>query len=53
MTTFKSAIAICGLSQSEAAKHLGVSIDSIKNWTRGKSAPSMEIWEKWPIFMRG
>lgn len=45
MTTFKAAIAICGLSQSEAAEYLGVSIQSVKNWGSGKSAPPIGVWE--------
>jgi len=45
MTTFKSAITICGLSQKEAANYLDVSISSVKDWSRGKSAPPIGIWE--------
>ncbi len=45
MTTFKSAMSICGLSQSEAAEFLGVSIQSVKDWSRGKSAPPVGVWE--------
>lgn len=44
MTTFKSALAICGLSQAEAAAFLNVSLGSVKNWCRGKSAPSRDAW---------
>lgn len=45
MTTFKAAIAICGLSQGEAATFLGVSIGSVKDWGRGKGAPPPGVWE--------
>ena len=44
MTTFKAAIAICGLSQQEAAEFLGVSIQSVKDWSRGRSAPPIGVW---------
>lgn len=45
MTTFKSAIYLCGLSQQGAADYLGVSLQSIKDWCRGKSAPPLGIWQ--------
>ena len=44
MTTFKASLAICGLSQQEAATFLDVSIQSIKDWCRGKSAPPPGVW---------
>ena len=44
MTTFKSALGVCGLSQQEAADYLSVSLGSIKDWCRGKSAPSLGVW---------
>ena len=44
MTTFKSALGICGLSQQGAAEYLGVSIASVKDWSRGKSAPPIGVW---------
>lgn len=44
MTTFKSSLAICGLSQSEAAEFLGVSLQSVKNWGRGKGSPPFGVW---------
>lgn len=44
MTTLKAAIAICGLSQQEAAEFLGVSIQSVKDWSRGRSAPPIGVW---------
>lgn len=44
MTTFKSAIAICGLSMKEAAELLGVSYDTAKSWSQGRNAPPMGVW---------
>ena len=44
MTTFKSALGVCGLSQQEAADFLDVSISSVKDWCRGKSAPPLGVW---------
>lgn len=44
MTTFKSALGLCGLSQQGAATFLGVSIQSVKDWSRGKSAPPFGVW---------
>lgn len=45
MTTFKSAIAICGLSMREAAEFLGVSYDTAKSWSQGRNAPPMGVWQ--------
>lgn len=45
MTTFKAAIGLCGLSQSAAAEYLGVSLASVKDWSRGKTAPSQGVWD--------
>ncbi|MEM9129932.1 MAG: helix-turn-helix domain-containing protein [Pseudomonadota bacterium] len=44
MTTYKSALAICGLSQQEAAIFLGVSLASVKDWCRGRSTPPVGVW---------
>ncbi|WP_319413955.1 helix-turn-helix transcriptional regulator [uncultured Cohaesibacter sp.] len=44
MTTFKSALGVCGLSQQEAAEFLSVSLGSVKDWCRGKSAPPLGVW---------
>lgn len=44
MTTFKSALNICGLSQSEAAEFLEVSIDRVKNWCSGRANPPKDVW---------
>lgn len=45
MTTFKRSIQACGLSQSEAAEFFGVSLQSIKDWCRGRSVPKHGVWE--------
>ena len=45
MTTFKAAIAICGLSQQESAEFLGVSVQSVKDWSRGRSTPPIGVWQ--------
>lgn len=45
MSTFKSAIGVCGLSQSEAAAFLGVSVDTIKSWCAGRANPPRGVWE--------
>jgi DNA-binding XRE family transcriptional regulator len=45
MTTFKSALNLCGLSQQEAAGFLDVSLGSVKDWCRGKTAPPIGVWE--------
>lgn len=44
MTTFKSALAICGLSQIEAAEFLGVSLATVKSWGSGRNAPPLGVW---------
>lgn len=44
MTTFKSAISICGLSTREAAALLDVSYDTAKSWSQGRNAPPMGVW---------
>ena len=46
MSTFKSALALCGLSQSEASLFLGVSKSSIDKWNRGVSGynPPEGVW---------
>lgn len=44
MTTYKSALAICGLSQQEAAEFHGVSLASVKDWCRGRSNPAPGVW---------
>ncbi len=46
MTTYKSALSICGLSQQEAAVFHGVSLASVKDWCRGRSTPPVGVWEQ-------
>lgn len=46
MTTFKSALGLCGLSQQQAADYLEVSIDSVKAWSRGKTPPPPGVWDQ-------
>ncbi|TKD17940.1 hypothetical protein FBT96_12410 [Rhodobacter capsulatus] len=43
-TTFAAAIAICGLSQQEAADYLGVRIDTVKSWSSGRNPPPDGVW---------
>jgi DNA-binding XRE family transcriptional regulator len=45
MTTFKSALSICGLSQQQAAEFLGVSLQSVKHWSSGRTQPPGGVWE--------
>lgn len=44
MTTFEAAIAICGLSDVEAAEFLGVSPGVIAEWKSDATAPPHDIW---------
>lgn len=46
MTTFKSALSICGLPQTEAADFLQVSLDTIKSWCSGRSNPPLGVWQQ-------
>ena len=45
MSTFKSALSVCGLSQRQAAEYLGVSIQSVKHWSSGRTQPPGGVWE--------
>lgn len=45
MSTFKSAIAVCGLSQSEAAEFLGVSLDTVKSWCQERRQVPKGVWK--------
>lgn len=45
MTTFKSALHVCGLSQQQAAHYLGVSLQSVKHWSSGRTQPPGGVWE--------
>ena len=44
MTTLKSALAICGLSQTEAARYLNVSLQTVKHWSSGRTRPRAGVW---------
>lgn len=44
--TLKTAREICGLRQKEAADLLGVSVDTLSNYERGKSYPDIPILRK-------
>lgn len=44
MTTFKACLGLCGLSQSEAAGFLDVSIDTVKSWCAGRASPPLGVW---------
>lgn len=45
MTTFKSALNVCGLSQTEAADFLGVQLNSVKKWSSGTLNPPLAVWQ--------
>ena len=45
MTAFKSALGVCGLSQSEAAEFLQVSVDTVKSWGAGRANPPLGVWQ--------
>ena len=44
MTTLKSALAICGLSQAEAARFFDVGLQTVKHWTSGRTNPPHGVW---------
>ena len=44
MSTFSAALHLCGLSQQQAADYLGVRLDTIKNWSSGRSAVPGGVW---------
>jgi len=45
MTTFKRSIQLCGLSQREASEFLGLSLQSVKDYSRGFSEPAkQQVW---------
>jgi transcriptional regulator with XRE-family HTH domain len=46
MVTLKVARELCGLKQSEAAQNLGISVDTLSNYERGKSYPDVPIIRK-------
>ena len=45
MSAFKAALGVCGLSQADAAEYLGVSISTIKQWSRGRNRVSGDAWQ--------
>lgn len=45
MTTFKSALGVCGLSQAEAADFLSVKLDTVKSWCAGRNNPPLGVWQ--------
>lgn len=45
MNTFKSSLAICGLSQQQAADFLGVALQTVKHWSSGRNNPPQGVWE--------
>lgn len=45
VTTFKHSLAICGLSQKQAANYLGVSLQTVKHWSSGRNSPPKGVWE--------
>lgn len=46
MTTFKSALGVCGLSQLEAADFFQVRIDTVKSWSTGRNPPPLGVWKQ-------
>lgn len=45
MTTFASALRLCGLSQSEAADFFGVRLDTVKSWSAGRNPIPNGVWQ--------
>ncbi|MGB1215733.1 MAG: helix-turn-helix domain-containing protein [Pikeienuella sp.] len=45
MTTFKSALSICGLSQPQAADFLDVALPTVKAWAQGKRSVPGGVWD--------
>lgn len=45
MSTFKSSLAICGLSQQQAADFLGVALQTVKHWSSGRNNVPSGVWE--------
>lgn len=46
MTTFKTALSLCGMTQSEAADFLGVRLDTVKSWCSDQNpkSPPEHAW---------
>lgn len=45
MTTFASALRLCGLTHSEAADFLNVRIDTLKSWSAGRNPVPTGVWQ--------
>lgn len=45
MTTFASAIRLCGLSQAEAADFLDVRLDTVKSWSASRNPVPPVVWQ--------
>lgn len=46
MTTFKSALGVCGLSQQEAADFFQTRPDTVKSWCTGRRSPPIGVWQQ-------
>lgn len=46
MSAFKQALAICGLTQSEAADFLNVRLDTVKSWSSGRNPVPDGVWQQ-------
>jgi len=44
LTTFKSSLAICGLSQVQASDYLDVSLQTVKYWSSCRRNPPEVVW---------
>ena len=44
MTTFASALRLCGLSQQEAADFFDVRLDTVKSWSAGRNPVPDGVW---------
>jgi hypothetical protein len=45
MTTFSSAIRLCGLSRREAADYFGVRLDTVGSWSSGSNPVPPGVWD--------
>lgn len=45
MTTFASALRLCGLSQQEAADFFDVRLDTVKSWSAGRNPVPAGVWD--------
>lgn len=44
--TLKTARELCGMTQNEAAKKIGVTEDTLRNYERGKTYPDIPVLRK-------